>query len=66
MICPAETPRIEIWLWPGPRFWTLSPATLRDRSSIVPAPRRWMSFSVWALIENGTSRRVVSRLVAVT
>ena len=42
------------------------PATLRDRSSMVTAPVRWMSSSVWALIENGTSWMVWSRFVAVT
>src|SRR5262245_12650400 len=42
------------------------PATLRDRSSSVIAPDRWMSSSVCALIENGTSTRLASRFVAVT
>jgi hypothetical protein len=39
---------------------------LRDRSSSVTAPDFWMSAWLWALIENGTSRIVASRLVAVT
>jgi hypothetical protein len=39
---------------------------LRDKSSSVTAPDRWMSSSVCALIENGTSTREASRLVAVT
>ncbi len=40
--------------------------TLRDKSSIVVAPDRWMSSSVCALIEKGTSWTVEARLVAVT
>ena len=40
--------------WPGPRFWMVRPATLRDRSSMVVAAARWMSSSVCALIEKGT------------
>ncbi len=39
---------------------------MRDRSSIVVAPERWMSASVCALIEKGTSWIVEARLVAVT
>src|SRR5205085_4069163 len=60
------TPRTATWLWPGPRFWIWRPATLRDRSSIVVAPERWICCWVWALIEKGTSWRFTSRLVAVT
>ena len=65
-IWPAETPRIAIWLWPGPRFCTEKPATLAETSSMLRAPRLRSACCVGATIEKGTDCRSSSRLRAVT
>ena len=65
-IWPAETPRIAIWLWPGPRFCTEKPATLAETSSMVSAPRVRRARPDGATTEKGTDCRSSSRLRAVT
>ena len=57
---------MEIWLWPGPRFWTAKPATLAATSSIFSMPRSRMTSSVGAVTETGVLKMVVSRFMAVT
>ena len=65
-VLPAEMPRRPTWLWPGPRFCTVRPATLRDTSSMFVAPN-WSSCSpVRALMANGTSCSDSARFRAVT
>ena len=65
-IWPAETPRMATWLWPGPRFCTVNPATLAATPSMLSTPRRCSCCSVGAATEKGTSSRVCSRRMAVT
>jgi hypothetical protein len=65
-IWPADTPRIATWLCPGPRFWTVKPATLAATPSMFSAPRDRRSASEGAAIENGTSPTFCSRSMAVT
>ena len=54
------------WLWPGPRFCTVKPATLADTSSIVSAPTSRSFCSDGADTDIGTSCTVSSRFRAVT
>jgi hypothetical protein len=54
------------WFCPGPRFWTLKPATLAATASRFSAPRSRSTVALGAAIEKGTSSRVSSRSVAVT
>ena len=65
-IWPEETPRIATVLCPGPRFWTLNPATFAATSSIVWAPRSRRVSSVGAATESGVDSTVSSRFIAVT
>jgi hypothetical protein len=65
-IWPDDTPRMATWLWPGPRFCTLKPATSRATPSMSSMPRERRSASVGAATEKGVSCTVVSRFMAVT
>jgi hypothetical protein len=65
-IWPDETPRIATWLCPGPRFWTLNPATLRATPSMSSMPRDRSWSSVSAAMETGVFCTVSSRFIAVT
>ena len=65
-IWPEEMPRMATWLWPGPKFWTLKPATLAATSSMFSMPRSRMSPASGAATETGTLIAVSSRFIAVT
>jgi len=54
------------WLCPGPRFWTLNPATFAAIDSMFSAPRSRIALALSAAMENGTSASSCSRNVAVT
>jgi hypothetical protein len=54
------------WLWPGPRFWTLKPATFEARASMPSTPRERSTSSVGAATEKGVFCTVSSRFMAVT
>ncbi len=65
-IWPDDTPRMATWLWPGPRFCTLKPATFAATPSRSVTPRRCSTSSVGAATEKGTSCSVDSRFSEVT
>ena len=65
-ICPEDTPRIATWLWPGPRFCTVKPATFAATSSMSVAPRTRSVSSLVADKEKGTFLTTSSRFMAVT
>jgi hypothetical protein len=65
-IWPADTPRMETVLWPGPRFCTLKSATFAATPSRLSTPRSRSTSSVGAAIEIGVEKTVSSRFMAVT
>src|SRR5258708_11060043 len=54
------------WLWPGPRFCTVTPATFAAMPSIVSTPRLRSTAAVGAATEKGAFCRVSSRKREVT
>src|SRR2546425_256400 len=61
-IWPEDAPRIAGWLWPGPRFWTVKPATFCATCSMLSTPRMRSACSIAAPTEQALRIRGVESI----